>query len=187
MTGVQDDQDAPAGQRAARLVAVGGTLGVLAYLVLCGLEIFVLAPRAGAPGRTLAQIYADLGASGELPHAMALPAVVLLGGLAVCLAVIAVTFVYRRMTWLASALTYLALLTMGAPMLVIAGFAPGMALSDVYGNSGADFHTVLSAGLVGLSGAALLSLLVLCGILAVDALRSSSPGVGRPQGGTTAR
>lgn len=167
-------------QRAARITAVTGTLVILAYAAASLLEIFVLGPLEGVPGRTLAQIHRDLAAAGEAPM-MTLPAIAMLtvGGLAAA-AVMGVTVVHRRMTWLSVALTHLGLLVLGAPALALASFGPGMALADTYGASGAEFHTVLTTLLYGVSGAALLAFLVLCAILTLDAMRSSSPEPGSP-------
>lgn len=170
-------------QRAARVVAVAGTLVIAAYAVLAALEIFVLGPLEGAPGRDLAEIHADLVAAGESPM-MPLPGMAILGGGALlAVAVIVVTFVHRRMTWLSVALTHLGLLVMGSPAFALASFGPGMALADTYGRSGADFTTEWTVVLHGISGAALLGVLVLCAILGLEALRSPSPSRPLPDSG----
>ena len=46
-------------------VALVGTLAVLAYAALAGLQILVLNPLAAVPGRTLPQIEAEMARWGE--------------------------------------------------------------------------------------------------------------------------
>lgn len=122
------------------VVAVVGTVVVVAYALLAAVQILVLNPLAAVPGAELSQIYADVSAAGE---SMGAPLV--LAGLAVgpVVAVGLLLRTRRRPDGEARivAVQYLALVALGAFGYFWASFGPGMALADTYGISGGDHAT----------------------------------------------
>ena len=134
------------------VVAVIGTVVVVAYALLAAVQILVLNPLAAVPGAELSQIYADVSAAGE---SMGAPLV--LAGLAVgpVVAVGLLLRTRRRPDGEARivAVQYLALVALGAFGYFWASFGPGMALADTYGISGGD-HSPWATPLQAVSGVA---------------------------------
>lgn len=150
-------------------VALVGTLAVLAYAALAGLQILVLNPLAAVPGRTLPQIEAEMARWGE---SLGAPWV---GGVLITAVVVAVGMLVGAWRepdpdargW---ALGYLALLVAGAPAYWLLSFGPGMALADSFGISGGD-HAPWALPLYAVSALALVALVT----LAVWPRRRSAP------------
>lgn len=139
-------------RRRPLVVAVVGTVVVVAYALLAAVQILVLNPLAAVPGAELSQIYADVSAVGE---SMGAPLV--LAGLAVgpVVAVGLLLRTRRRPDGEARivAVQYLALVALGAFGYFWASFGPGMALADTYGISGGD-HSPWATPLQAVSGVA---------------------------------
>lgn len=119
-------------------IAAAGTALVLGYAALALIQILYLNPLAAAPGRTLAEIHRDLAAANE---DLGAPVAFVIMGVGPILAfVILGLMLARRITnpW-ATALIYLAVLTVGPAAYFVASFGAGMSLADTYGISGADY------------------------------------------------
>ena len=134
------------------VVAVIGTVVVVAYALLAAVQILVLNPLAAVPGAELSQIYADVAAAGE---SMGAPLV--MAGLAVgpVVAIGLLVRAWRRPDGEARivAVQYLALVALGAFGYFWASFGPGMALADTYGIGGGD-HSPWAKPLQAASGVA---------------------------------
>lgn len=151
------------GARARLVVALVGTVLVLAYAILAVVQILVLNPVAAAPGRTLAEIHRDVETADQslMPgFAVGIP---LLG--VVLALLLGVLGVRRRVPTSTSALGYLTLLAAGTPAYFMASFGAGMSLADTYGISGGD-HSRWSWVLYGTSAAAM----VLVGLVGIGTL-----------------
>ncbi|PKQ36133.1 MAG: hypothetical protein CVT61_02565 [Actinobacteria bacterium HGW-Actinobacteria-11] len=124
-------------QRRTLWISIVGVLAVLAYAVLAALQILVLNPLAAAPGLTLDEIRFAMAEAGENLGQGAVFSVL---GIGVALAVaVAVVSVVRRADPVVPAMTFLALLMLGAVGYFVASFGAGMALADTFGISGADY------------------------------------------------
>lgn len=143
---------APGTPRAHAIALVGTTLVVL-YAAFAALQILVLNPLAAVPGRSLAEIQADMAAAGEPTGAV--PAFIVLGiGVALALAFLVVVFWRGEARPGAALLGYALLLACGAPAYFFASFGAGMSLADTYGISGGD-HAPWAKVLYVVSAAAL--------------------------------
>ncbi|MEA5119359.1 MAG: hypothetical protein VB036_17320 [Propionicimonas sp.] len=122
----------------ARLLAVAGTVLVVGYAALAGLQILVLNPLAAVPGRSLGQINADLAAQHD---SLGMPVVVSILGLGVVGGLALLMRFWRdpQAEPRSVVLGYLGLLTLGAPASFFAGFGAGMALADTYGINAGDY------------------------------------------------
>lgn len=119
-------------------VAVVGTFLVFGYAALALVQILYLNPLAAAPGRTIAEIHADLALANE---SLGAPAGIAVMGIGPAFAIVILGLaVGRRVTnpW-GTALIYLAVLTAGPAAYFVASFGAGMALADTYMISGADY------------------------------------------------
>lgn len=117
-------------------VSLAGLGAVAAYAALAAVQILVLNPLAAAPGLTLAEIHGAMSDAGEsLGPGMVLG---ILGIGVVVAAGIAVSCLVNRTRPIVPAMTFLALLTGGAPAYWVASFGPGMGLADTFAISGAD-------------------------------------------------
>ena len=111
-------------------IAIGGVIAVTLYAVAAALQILVFTPLAVAPGRSLAEIHAEMDAAGE---SLGEASTLVILGLGVAFAVItAVTIIRSRQRPAPAAIFMLALLIGGAPAFFIASFGPGMSLADTY-------------------------------------------------------
>ena len=131
---------------------------VLAYAVFAAIQIQVLNPLAAAPGLSLREIHAAVGATNDsmligLMLALLLPGPMIAAGL---------LWSSSRgwVPWIATIAAQLGLLTLGTLVYVAASFGPGMTLADTFGIGGAD-HSPWATPLFALSGVSLLILLVL--------------------------
>ncbi|MCK8478176.1 hypothetical protein [Microbacterium aurugineum] len=124
-------------QRRTLWISIVGVLAVLAYAMLAALQILVLNPLAAAPGLTMDEIRFAMAEAGENLGQGAVFSVL---GIGVALAVaVAVVSVVRRADPVVPAMTFLALLMLGAVGYFVASFGAGMALADTFGISGADY------------------------------------------------
>lgn len=155
-------------------IASVGTVSVIAYAVLAGLQILVLNPLAAASGRSLEQIHADVAAAGE---SLGSPFAVSILSLGVALALLLLTLLTRLSTAtpIVAGLAYALLLALGAPAYFLASFSAGMGLADTYGISGADYSR-WSLVLYVVSGLALVTALAL-GMVALTRRRRPEPVV----------
>ena len=158
---------------ANRPIALLGTAAVVAYAVLAGTQILVLNPWAAAPGRSLAQIHADLHAAGE---SLGTPWVLAILGLGVALAVGMVVTAWRSRSddRLMYAFGYLALLELGTPAYWLTSFGSGMALADTYGITGGD-HAPWAIPLYVTSGLAFVAMVAL-GLASLRSRPTRTPG-----------
>lgn len=123
--------------RRARRNAVLGVLCVVSYAAFAAVQALILNPLAGAPGRSLSQIVADVHANHDsLGTWMTLA--VLGAGIALALMMLVVT-------WLSSAprpcvvtAWYLGMIALGSPAYIMASFGPMVSIADTYGIRGAD-------------------------------------------------
>ncbi|QKJ18609.1 hypothetical protein [Microbacterium hominis] len=151
-----------------KLIALTGTIAVIAYATLAITQILVLNPLAAVPGATLDEIHAGLAAANEVISA---PWVIGLLAIGPILAVVLALLSRRAdMTGRAIALAYLLILAFGAPAYFVASFGPGMALADAFMISGADYAP-WGGALYLVSGAALLAAVV----VAIVPQRAASP------------
>lgn len=151
MNAISQAAEAPRRLR-SRVVAIVGTVVVVAYALVAAVQILVLNPLAAVPGVELSQIYADVAAAGE-----SMDAPLVLAGLAVgpAVAIALLVRTWRRPDGEARIVVvqYLALVALGAFGYFWASFGPGMALADTYGISGGD-HSPWAAPLQAASGVA---------------------------------
>lgn len=123
-------------QRLRFRISIVGVLAVVAYATWAATQILVLNPLAAVPGRSLADIRAELAAAGEGPNDVLVFVVLGIGVvLAVVLAVIAVS---TRAAPRLVVMLFLALLMLGTPGYFVASFNAGMSLADTFAISGAD-------------------------------------------------
>ncbi|MDZ8172889.1 hypothetical protein [Microbacterium xanthum] len=155
--------------RAARVVAASGFLAVILYAIFAALQIFVVNPRAAAPGASLDDIYATMARAGE-SFVAGFPLAILATGVALALLLLVLI---RRNTgtppWIA-ATGYLVMIAFGAPALFIASFVPSMSLADTYGISGGD-HSGWSSALYLVSACSFIA----CAILTLVGVRRPTP------------
>lgn len=124
-------------QRQTLWISIAGVLAVTAYAAFAAVQILVLNPLAAAPGRTLDEISFEMSAAGE---SLGYGQVFFILGIGVALAVaVAVASVLGRAVPVIPALTFLALLMLGAIGYFAASFGAGMGLADTFGISGADY------------------------------------------------
>lgn len=147
----------PANRTASVLVAAIGTFALVAYAGLALVQVLVLNPLAAVPGKSLDQIIIDVEAAGE-SFGIWLVVACLVPGPMIAVALLIRARVANSVMAVAS--WYLGLLALGAVAYFWASIGPGMALADTYLISGGD-HSPLGALLYGVSGAALVALLVL--------------------------
>lgn len=113
--------------------------GLIALAVLCSaLQIWVLNPLAAAPGgRSLGQVYADLGAAGELSGQW-FGAVMHAAGLAAAGVLAWFTLERYEVSRTVLAVAGGMLLALAAPAYWLSSFGMGMALADAYQIGGGD-------------------------------------------------
>lgn len=123
-------------RRGTGVVAMMGTVAVMAYASVAILQILVWNPLAAAPGLTLTEIHEAMSAAGEGIFAPGVIGFLLVGPLIAVFLLIAA----RRpdATPTATTLGYLGILATGAGAYFLASFGPGMALADTFLISGAD-------------------------------------------------
>lgn len=138
------------------LIALIGTLVVLAYATLASLQIAVLNPLAAAPGRDLAHIQRDMATAGE---SMGIWWVVMAVGPLIAIALLFVALKGSGLHPRGVSAAYLGLLALGAPAYLVASFGPGMALADTYAITGAD-HSPWAVPLYVVSALSLAALIV---------------------------
>ena len=122
-------------RRIAVLVAVLGTVSVVAYGLLAAVQIMVLNPLAAVPGAGLGQIRADMDAAQETLGAWW---VLMTLGPAIAIALLVRVGKRPELQPRIVASWYLGLLALGTPAYFVASFGPGMALADTYGIGGND-------------------------------------------------
>lgn len=142
-----------------RVVALVGTLAVVAFATLAAVQILVLNPLAAAPERTLPEIHAELARWDE---SLGTPWVLGLLAIGIGLAAWMLVSAWRAApsmttTYLAG---YLGLLVLGTPAYWLASFGAGMALADTFATTGGD-HSPWAIPLYITSGIAWLSLVTL--------------------------
>ena len=140
-------------------IARVGTLAVAAYAAMAALQILVLNPLAAAPGRSLAQIHADMDAAGE---SLGTPTVVVVAGVALAMAITLAVNARREppSSWRLYLAGYLAILMLGVPAYWVASFGAGMSLADTYGITGGD-HSPWALPLYAVSALAFIGLVTL--------------------------
>lgn len=162
-----------AASRPAVIFAIVGTLLVAGYACLGALQILVLNPLAAAPGRTLAQIHAELAAAGEVLSPWPVIVFVALG-----LLLASSVAIYAVRTSGASpavvSLLVLGILAFGSPAYFAASFGGGMALADTFAISGGD-HSPWANVLYLVSGIAVVSALAMLTSLIVRQRRGLRP------------
>ncbi|MFD5214447.1 hypothetical protein [Microbacterium sp. NPDC058345] len=122
--------------RVTASISIAGVVAVTLYAAWAAVQILVLNPMAVVPGRSLAEIHAEMEAVGERMN-IVLPLVVL--GLGVVIAVIvARAAIGSRMAPLGATQLFLTVLGFGAPAYFVASFGTGMNLADAYNVSGGD-------------------------------------------------
>lgn len=118
-------------------ISIAGVLAVTAYAAVAAVQILVLNPLAAVPGRTLDEIRAEMDAAGEI---LLWEPVVFILGIGVALAVVvAVLSIRGRAHPIVPAMSFLALLMLGALGYFAASFGVGMSLADTFGISGGDY------------------------------------------------
>ena len=142
--------------RTPLVIAAIGTAAVAAYAAWAAVQILVLNPLAAMPGRSLAEIHADMDAAGQ---GVSIASTIGLLAVGVVLAIAALAVVIGRpgIPARAVAAVYLALLIAGALGYWFAAFSWGMSLADTYGISGGD-HSPWARPLYAVSVAALAGL-----------------------------
>lgn len=125
-------------RRSTVVVAAVGTALVLGYATLALVQILYLNPLAAAPDRTLAEIHRDLAVANESLSAPMAFAIMGIGPI-FAVVVLGLTAARRIANPWATALIYLAVLTVGPGAYFVASFGAGMSLADTYGISGADY------------------------------------------------
>ncbi|MEL4505664.1 hypothetical protein AAEX63_12185 [Luteococcus sp. H138] len=119
-----------------RRICVSGFAATVAVTALSVTQNLVLNPLASAPGRSLAQIRADVAAAGEsldAPLVLGIAALYLVAGVVM----LAEHLRRPRPSWRSPASAFLLLLAFAAPMHWFTSFGPGIALADTYQISGA--------------------------------------------------
>lgn len=118
-------------------ISIVGVLAVTVYAAWAALQILVLNPLAAVPGRTLDEIRAEMSAAGEV---LLWEPVAFILGIGVVLAVVgAVVSIRGHAHPMVPAMSFLALLMLGAPGYFAASFGVGMSLADTFGISGGDY------------------------------------------------
>lgn len=161
--------------RAPLAIAAIGTLAVAAYAAWAAVQILVLNPLAAAPGRSLAEIHADITSAQQWSGPGQVFAIL---GLGVVLAVVALAGVllFPGASATGTVAVYLALLVFGAPGYFWASFDSGMSLADTYGIGGGD-HSPWALPLYAVSVLALVALVA----LAVAAAARRRPAAAAPR------
>lgn len=136
-------------------VAVIGLVVVTVYAAWAALQILVLNPLAAAPGRSLAQIHAEMDAAGQAVGIPPTLGVLAIGPLLAAAVLVGVS--RGHLAARTTAMLTLALLALGAFGYFWASFMWGMNLADTYGIGGGDhspwarpLYAVSLASLVGL-------------------------------------
>ena len=153
-------------RRTAVMVAVLGTVSVVAYGLLAAVQIMVLNPLAAVPDVGLGQIRADMDAAGETLGAWW---VLMAVGPALVIALLVRVGKRPELQPRMVASRYLILLALGTPAYFIASFGPGMALADRYGIGGGD----ASPWAVPLHVTSMLAVIALAGLAAWNRSRVS--------------
>lgn len=143
------------------LVAIVGTVLVVAYAALAAVQILILNPLAAAPGRTLAQIHTDMDAAGEsVNNGMTIG--ILAVGVLLAVVVLIATVAGSAVSAVGTTAIYLTLLVAGALGYFAASFGWGISLADTYGISGADYSPwalpLYAVSLLALAGLAIIAL-----------------------------
>ncbi|MDF2509593.1 MAG: hypothetical protein K0Q52_3452 [Microbacterium sp.] len=118
-------------------ISIAGVLAVTAYAAWAAVQILVLNPLAAVPGRTLDQIRSEMSAAGE--ELLWEPVAFILGIGVVLAVVVAIVSIRGRAHPMVPAMSFLALLMLGAFGYFAASFGPGMSLADTFGIGGADY------------------------------------------------
>ncbi|GHD09341.1 hypothetical protein [Zhihengliuella salsuginis] len=145
------------GSRRAVRAGLAGFGAVAAYALVGTLQLLVWEPQAAVPGASLEQIRAGVERAGE---SLGVPIVIgwAVVGTVLAAAVLAGTLAGRVRAYPA-AMLHLLLVVLAAPSYFYVSFAPGMAVADTYGTTGAD-HAPWGMVLYGTSVAALAVLLI---------------------------
>lgn len=153
--------------RASRsVVAIAGTLVVTAYAALLALDALVLDPLAAVPGRTLAQVYAQVDSVGA-DSRLDVAGVLVLAGTGVALAgFFAVAAVRGWVRLPVAVVCHLAVLACGAGAVFQSGFFLAMDVADAHGIPGGRHGP--STGV--LYGTSLLALVAIPVVVAVTLL-----------------
>ena len=122
--------------RSTLRVAMIGVVVVAAYAAWAAVQILVLNPLAAQPGRSLAEIYAEMAAVGETMPVVRTLVFLALG--VVIAVVVAGLSIRSRLDASVTALLFCIVLALGVPAYFIASFGPGMNLADAFWISGGD-------------------------------------------------
>jgi hypothetical protein len=124
-------------QRRTLWISIAGVLAVTAYAAWAAVQILVLNPLAAVPGLTLDEIGTEMSAAGE---DLLWEPVAFILGIGVALAVVvAILSIRGRAHPVVPAMSFLALLMLGALGYFAARFGVGMSLADTFGISGAEY------------------------------------------------
>jgi hypothetical protein len=152
------------------VVAVSGTLVVIAYAALLAVNALVLDPLAAVPGKSLPEIYATVDAMG-MSSRQDVVGVLVTAGIGVALAVAsALIGLSDRYSTHMIAVMHLGLVALGALVTFQSGFFLGMDVADAFAVSGGA-HGLWAGVLYGTSLAALVAIPAVLFVTMVQDLR----------------
>jgi hypothetical protein len=154
------------------VVALVGTVLVVAYAIVGSLQVLVWNPLAAVPGLTLSEIHAELDRVGQ---SFSATPVILWAVLGVSAATLLALSALRPNGLALShiAFAYSLLLVGGAPSLFFVAFLPGMQLADGFGITGGD-HSLWARPLYSTSFLAMIMAIATAG-LAITTSRRRAP------------